>query len=148
MNDNGSMFAAPRSAVIARRAAAGLAATSAVLHGLMLGDVGTVAAAVLMAGMAGACLYCARELWLAGTTRAWCLVAVMNLAMVAVHLPVSAGHHGRHVAVDAAVPPSTIMTVATALAITEVVIAATVLWCRTRGNARALSAAPKSAPWS
>ena len=70
-------------ALVARRTAAVLAASSAVLHAVMLGHAGSVALTVLIAGMVGACLYCARELWLSGTSRAWCLVAVMNLVMVA-----------------------------------------------------------------
>jgi hypothetical protein len=85
--DNGGM------SVVARRIAAVLAAVSAALHGVMLGHAGNAAMTVLIAGMAVACLYCARELWLASTTRAWTLVALMNLGMVAVHLPVTAGHH-------------------------------------------------------
>ena len=138
MTDNVTMFAAQRSGVIARRAAAGLAATSALLHGVMLADAANAASAVLLAGMVGACLYCARELWRAGTSRAWCLVALMNLAMVAVHLPASVGHHGTRAAVESAVAQSTTMTMATALALTEVVIAVAVLCYRTRGTARAL----------
>jgi hypothetical protein len=90
---------------------------------------------VLIAGMAGACLYCARELWLSGTSRAWCLVAVMNLAMVAVHLPLSGSHHVTHAVAEAGVPQPTIMTLATALSTVEVLIAVAVLCYRTRGNA-------------
>ena len=132
MNDNDRM------SVVARRTAAGLAAVSAVLHLVMLGHAGNPASAVLIAGMAVACLYCARELWLSGTTRAWTLVALMNLGMVAVHLPVSAGHHLTHAAVEAVVPQSSIMTLATVLSMAEVVIAVGVLCYRTRGNARAI----------
>ncbi len=111
---------------------------SAALHGMMLGHAGAPAAAVLIAGMAVACLYCAWELWLSGTTRAWCLVALMNLAMVAVHLPVSGAHHLTHSAAEAVVPQSSIMMLATALAMTEVSIAVAVLCYRARGNARAV----------
>ncbi len=136
------MSAADRSSIVARRTAAGLAATSAALHGLMLGHAGSAALAVLIAGMVGACLYCTRELWISGTTRAWCLIAVMNLAMVAVHLPMSAGHHATHPAVTTAVPPSMIMTLATVLSMVEVVIAVAVLCYRTRGTAGALSGFP------
>lgn len=132
------MSAADISSVVARRTAAGVAAISAGLHGVMLGHVGSAAAAVLIAGMVGACLYCARELWVSGTTRAWCLVALMNLGMVAVHLPMSGSHHLTHAAMEAVVPQSMIMTSATVLSMVEVLIAVAVLCYRTRGNARAV----------
>ena len=122
----------------ARRTAAVLAASSAALHAVMLGHAGSAAFAVLIAAMVGACLYCAYELWLSGTVRAWCLVAVMNLAMVAVHLPMSGAHHVTHVDVNAVVPQSMVLTVATVLSMVEVVIAVGVLCYRTRGNARAV----------
>jgi len=128
------------SALVARRAAAVLAATSAGLHAAMLGHAGSVAMAVLFAAMIGACLYCARELWLCGTSRAWCLVAVMSLGMVTVHLPLSASHHVAHSAVSAVAPEPVVMTLATTLAMAEVVIAVAVLCYRTRGNAGALTA--------
>ncbi|WP_123023437.1 hypothetical protein [Mycolicibacterium stellerae] len=132
------MSAAGISSVVARRTAAGLAAISAGLHGVMLGHVGSAAAAVLIAGMVGACLYCAWELWASGTTRAWCLVALMNLGMVAVHLPMSGSHHITHAQVEAVVPQSMIMTSATVLSMVEVLVAVAVLCYRTRGNARAV----------
>ncbi len=132
------MSAADISCLAARRTAAGLAATSAVLHGVMLGHAGSIAATALIAAMVGACLYCARELWLCGTTRAWRLVAVMNLAMVAVHLPMSAGHHATHPSVTTAASPSAIMAAATVLSMVEVVIAVAVLCYRSRGTAGAL----------
>jgi hypothetical protein len=138
VTDNGDMSVADRSSLVARRSAAGLAALSAVLHGVMFGHAGSVAAAVLIAGMAGACLYCAYELWRSGTLRAWCLVAVMNLGMVAIHLPMSGSHHMMHPAAITATPESAIMTLATALSIVEVLIAAAVLWYRTRGAAATL----------
>lgn len=122
-------------ALVARRTAAVLAASSAALHAVMLGHAGSPALVVLIAGMVGACLYCARELWLSGTSRAWCLVAVMNLAMVAVHLPLSGSHHVTHAMAEAGVPQPTIMTLATALSMVEVLIAVAVLCYRTRGNA-------------
>jgi hypothetical protein len=78
------------------------------------------------------------ELWLSATMRAWCLVAVMNLGMVAVHLPLSAAHHVTQVAVNAVVPQPAVMTSATVLSMTEVAIAVGVLWYRTRGGARAV----------
>ena len=132
------MSAADISSVVARRTAAGLAAISAGLHGVMFGHVGSAAAAVLIAGMVGACLYCAWELWVSGTTRAWCLVALMNLGMVAVHLPMSGSHHITHASTEAVVPQSMTMTLATALSMIEVLVAVAVLCYRTRGNARAM----------
>lgn len=128
--------AADISCVVARRASAGLAAMSAALHGVMLGRAGSPASAVLIAIMVGACLYCARELWLSGTTRAWCLVALMNLGMLVVHLPVSGAHHLAHPAVESVVPQSSIMLLATGLSMIEVAFAVAVLCYRTRGNAR------------
>lgn len=132
------MSAADISCVVARRAAAGLAAISAALHATMLGHAGTPAAAVLLAGMAVACLYCAWELWCAGTTRAWSLVALMNLGMVAVHLPASGAHHLAPPAVKTVVPQSSTMLAATVLSMIEVAVAVAVLCYRARGNARAI----------
>jgi hypothetical protein len=126
-----------RAGVYGRRAAATLAAGSAVLHGISVGHVGTVAAACLMLVMAAACLYCAGELWTRGNLRVWTLVAVMNLAMIAMHLPGSSGHHhGGGVTAAASAHPSTAMSVATALAAVEVAVATTVLLYRTRGGGR------------
>lgn len=124
---------------VARRIAAVLAAVSAALHAVMIGHAGTMALTLLIVGMAIVCLYCAWELWRSPTTRAWTLVAVMNLAMVAVHLPLSGAHHVTHVDPKAIVPQSMIMTFATALSLIEVAIAAAVLWLRSRGNAQAVS---------
>ena len=89
-----------------------------------------------MAGMAAACLYCARDLWMQSALRTWVLVAVMNLAMIAVHTPFASGHqHGGRAAV-AAIPMhhSTVMTLATALAAVEAVIATAVVYQRSRRN--------------
>jgi hypothetical protein len=114
-------------ALVARRTAAVLAASSAVLHAVMLGHAGSAALAVLIAGMVGACLYCARELWLSGTSRAW--------LMVAVHLPMSGSHHLAHAVTEGVAAQPTIMTLATTLSMVEVVIAVAVLCYRTRGTA-------------
>jgi hypothetical protein len=104
-----------------------------VLHGISLGHVTNVAATVLMAAMLAGCLYCARDLWLHGTQRGWLLVALMNFAMIAIHLPASSGHHhGVGLAAAAPMPESTVMTLATALAAVEVTVAAAVLYYRTR----------------
>jgi hypothetical protein len=95
-------------AVVARRTAAVLAASSAGLHAVMLRHAGNAAFAVLIA------------------------------VMVAVHLPMSGAHHVTHVDVNAVVPQSVVMTVATLLSMVEVLIAVGVLCYRTRGNARAV----------
>ncbi len=86
-----------------------------------------------MAAMLAACLCCARDLWVRGTLRAWVLVALMNLAMIAVHVPASPPHHhGGGVTAVTPVPHSTVMTLATALAAVEVILAAAVVFHRTR----------------
>jgi hypothetical protein len=91
----------------------------------MLGHTSNPIAFGLLATMIAACLYCARELWRDGTERAWVVVALMNLAMIALHLPAPAQHHG---ATGAAAPsPSTLMAVATMVALVEVAAAAVAL---------------------
>ena len=81
-----------------------------------------------------ACLLCARDLWARGTMRAWVLVAMMNLTMIAIHAPGSSGahHHGGGITAAAAGHRSPTMTLATALAAVEIVAAAAVLYYRTR----------------
>ena len=86
-----------------------------------------------------ACAYCARELWLDGTARAWVVVALMDIAMIALHLPAPAHHHG---APGAAPSSSTLMTVATVLALVEVIAAAAALYVGSRGRALQLSGTP------
>jgi hypothetical protein len=120
---------------VGRRAFALSAVCSAALHVSLLGHFTNPAAATLMVVMAVGCLYCARDLWTRGTTRSWVLVALMNLAMIGIHLPMSAHHHGAGVALPAASAGTTAMTLATALAVVEAVIAAAVLVHRTRGLA-------------
>src|SRR4029077_20185181 len=126
--------------VLGRRACAALALTSAGLHAAMLGHASNVVAGGLLAGMIVACVYCARDLWLRGTLRAWCVVGLMNIAMIAVHLPMPAHHHGMHMA--SAGPQSTLMGLATAVAAVEVAAAVAVLCYRTRGNAQLVSGKP------
>ncbi len=123
-----------RAAVLGRRACAALAACSAVLHGFSLTHTTSIAATALTVVMLAACLFCARDLWARGTLRAWVLVAVMNLAMIASHAPASATHHHSGGGVNAAAPVhhSTVMTLATTLAAVEVLAAAAVLYYRTR----------------
>jgi hypothetical protein len=93
-----------------------------------------IAATALTVVMLAACLFCAHDLWARGTLRAWVLVAVMNLAMIASHAPASATHHHGGGSVNAAAPVhhSTVMTLATTLAAVEVLAAAAVLYYRTR----------------
>lgn len=122
-----------RIAMVGRRVGALLAISSAVLHGLSLGHVANPAVAVLMVAMIAGCLYCAYDLWLRGTVRAWVLVASMNLAMIAIHLPMSsAHHHGGGLTGAVPMPESTAMTLATGVAVVEVMLAAGVLFARTR----------------
>lgn len=119
--------------MLGRRVYAASAVCSAVLHGISLGHVGNVMAALLMMVMVIGCLYCARDIWLRGTVRAWVLVASMNLAMIAIHLATSfTHHHGGVISAASPMPDSTAMTLATALAVLEVTVAAVVLFARTR----------------
>jgi NADH:ubiquinone oxidoreductase subunit K len=125
------MFTAT-SIVLGRRACAVLALSSAGLHAAMLGHASNVVAGGLLAVMIVACVYCARDLWLRGTLRAWCVVGLMNIAMIAVHLPMPAHHHGMQMASMG--QQSTLMAMATGVAAVEVVVAMAVLYYRTRGN--------------
>jgi NADH:ubiquinone oxidoreductase subunit K len=126
--------------VFGRRACAVLALSSAGLHAAMLGHASNVVAGLLLAAMITACVYCARDLWLRGTLRAWCVVGLMNIAMIVVHLPAPSHHHGMHVAMPA--QQTTLMGLATAIAAVEVAVAMAVLYYRTRGNAQLVSGKP------
>jgi len=106
---------------------------------MMAGHAGSAVAVVLIIGMACACLYCARELWTDGSLRAWCAVAVMNLGMVAAHFSLPGHQHGAAAPLAVVQPPSALMTVATTVAVAEVVIATAVLWHRTRGRGAQLA---------
>ncbi|WP_029112986.1 hypothetical protein [Mycobacterium sp. URHB0044] len=132
------MSTATSSAVVGRRAFALVAVGSAVVHGLMLGRTNSAVLVVLVIAMAAACLYCARDLWKTSSTRAWCVVAVMNLGMVAVHWSAPGHHHAGVVDVAATIPTSTLMTVATAVSLFEAVVATAVLLVHTRGRAVSL----------
>ena len=125
--------------VLGRRACAALALSSAGLHAAMLGHASNVVAGGLLAAMIVACVYCARDLWLRGTLRAWCVVGLMNIAMIAVHLPMPAHHHGMHAAAG---QQSTLMGLATAIAAVEVAVAMAVLYYRTRRNAELITGSP------
>ena len=138
------MSAAGASAVLGRRACALVAVAAAAVHGLLLGHVGNVAVGVLVVAMMAACLYCARDLWTAGSTRAWCIVAVMNLAMVAVHWSAPGHHHGQAVTTAAAIPDSTLVTVATILSVGEAAVATAVLYVQSRKRFSSFSLAARS----
>jgi hypothetical protein len=133
------MFTAT-SATVGRRACAVLALSSAVLHAAMLGHASNVVFGGLLAAMIVACVYCARDLWLRGSLRAWCVVGLMNIAMVAVHLPMPAHHHGTHMGPMG--QQSTLMAFATAIAAVEVTVAMSVLYYRTRRNAELITGTP------
>lgn len=119
-------------AVLGRRACAALAAGSAALHAAMLGHSGNLLAGAVLATMIVGCLFCARDLWSRGTLGAWCAVALMNLAMIAVHAPMPGHHHGAGVGPLPA--QSALMNLTVCLALVEVVIAAAVLTVRTRNR--------------
>ena len=127
--------------VIGRRACATLAVVSAALHAAMLGHAANVVMTALLTTMIAACLYCARELWRDGTERAWAVVALMNLAMIAIHLPAPAHHH-QAVAATATPTQPDLMAVATAVAFVEVLAATAVLCLKTRGRVARLSGTP------
>lgn len=118
---------------LGRRACAVLAVASAGLHAAMLGHAANPVAAGLLIVMLAACLYCAVDLWRDGTVRAWVVVALMNLAMIALHLPAPAHHHAPATAPDSRTP----MAAATVLALVEVAAATAVLYLRSRGQFRA-----------
>lgn len=118
--------------MVGRRLCAALAAGSASLHAAMLGHASGPVATGLLAVMIAACLYCAVELWRDGGVSAWVVVALMNLAMIALHLPAPGHHHGAGAV--GSPPSSTVMTAATLLALVEVLAAAAVLYVRSRGQ--------------
>ena len=114
------------------RIAALMAACSAVLHGAALDTSVPVWVVVVTVAMLVGCLYCAYELWTRDTLRAWVLVAVMNLAMVAGHLPMTGSHQhpGGGSAFGSGAPSA--MHTAAVVAMAEVLLATTVLLVRTR----------------
>ena|ERR1700694_2652292 len=135
------MSSARTSAVLGRRTCALVAVGSASLHALMISHAGNLALGLLILGMAAACLFCAHDLWKCGSPPAWCIVAVMNLVMVAVHWSAPGHHHGAAVSAATAMPTSTPMTVATIVSIAEASVATVVLWAQTRH--RTVSLAPQ-----
>ncbi|BCI55178.1 hypothetical protein NIIDNTM18_44560 [Mycolicibacterium litorale] len=129
------MSAAHRLAVIGRRGCALIAVVSAGLHLASLGHAANPVAGALLAVMIAGCVVCARELWLLGSLRAWLIVGLMNIAMIALHLPAPTHHHGASPASD----PSFAMGAATLLALVEVAVAALVLYARTRRHGEAIT---------
>ncbi|MDF2826165.1 MAG: hypothetical protein K0R68_3573 [Mycobacterium sp.] len=127
-------------ALTGRRVCASLAVCSAALHVLMLGHAESAAVSAVVAVMLAVCVFCAWELWRDGSLRAWALVALMNLGMVAVHATSAGHHHGASLQLETAGSPSPLMAVATAIAAVEVAAAAAVLFYRTRDRADRLTA--------
>lgn len=87
--------------------------------------------------MAAVCLYCAYELWRFDSVRSWVLVAVMNIAMIGVHLITTGGHHHGAAASSVSSAPAGMgaaMGLATLVAAVEIVFAAAVLFVRTRAT--------------
>lgn len=117
---------------LVRRTGAALAAASAVLHGASLGSMMSPWVAAVMVVMIAGCLYCGYELLTRDTVRAWVLVAMMNLVMIGVHLPMAGAHHHGESPVLPATAAGSPMQLATAVAIVEVLFAATVVLIRTR----------------
>src|SRR5690349_447441 len=119
-------------AVVGRRICAALAAVSAGLHGLSLANAASVASGGLMVVMIAVCLNCARRLWLRGAVGDWTIIAMMNLAMIAVHMPAPGHHHTAAGTAAIPIPHSTAMGLATVMAAVEAVVAAAVLCYRTQ----------------
>ncbi|HEY5854673.1 MAG TPA: hypothetical protein VIW24_11635 [Aldersonia sp.] len=125
-----------------RRAAAGLAVGSAVLHAVSLDHAHSAASVAVLAAMIVGCLYCARHLWSRGALGDWALVAAMNLGMIGLHasmLGSGGGHaehtgHGGHTMAAASpiIAMSPLMSVALAVAVVEVAIALAVVLFRTK----------------
>ncbi len=116
---------------------AALAVLSAVLHGLMIGQSAYPLVGLVILAMIATCVYCARDLWIAGSLRSWCLVALMNLGMIAIHWSAPGHHHLQSVLIQPG-PASTLMTVATTVSAVEAVIATSVMYVLTRHRAARL----------
>ncbi len=117
-----------------------IAVASALLHLICLAKMsaGAVPNAIMTFMILG-CLYCAHHLWTRAANQDWALLAVMNLAMVCVHLPMADRGHSHHsqVAMHAmtqatSTSDSAWMTGTLAVSCAEAAIAALVLFYRTR----------------
>lgn len=133
------------------RAGASIAVLSVIVHIAGLGGH-SVGHAMIVLAMAATCLVCAWHLWSTPRVRDWALVAVMNVAMIAVHQNMSMpGAHGSHrhgaTATSETMTHMSAPTLATALALIEAAFATTVLFAITRSTgAERLSAGPRSSP--
>ncbi|AYJ50521.1 hypothetical protein [Rhodococcus sp. P1Y] len=104
------------------RIAAALALASAVLH-LRMGV--TDATSAFVTAMALLCVYCAVDLLRSGGNRAWVMVAATSAGMLLAHSSFPTHHH-------TAVSRTSSMTIASAVAAAELVLAASVVFFRTR----------------
>jgi hypothetical protein len=68
------------------------------------------------------------------------VVGLMNIAMIAVHLPAPSHHHGMQMATPG--QQSTLMALATAIAALEVAVAMAVVYYRTRRHAQLVIGKP------
>ncbi|KQS69170.1 hypothetical protein [Modestobacter sp. Leaf380] len=109
------------------QAAAVLAVGSAGVH-LALAGSGDLSA-LAMALMALVCLPCSLHLWRAPTASVWGLTALVDLGMLAVHLPmvVGTGHAGMHGAHTAASGPSALVVGGLVLVGGQLLLAGTAL---------------------
>lgn len=112
--------------VLGRRVCAVLAAGSAALHLMMIGHAANPVGVVVVVAMAVGCVICACELWRASSERVWCSVAVMNLAMIGMHIPAPAHRH-EVAAPVIAIPLQPVKVLATGVALSEVLVASAVL---------------------
>lgn len=103
------------------RIAAALALLSAVMH-LRTGVTDVTSAVV--AAMAMLCVYCVVDLLRSGGNRAWVMVAVTSAGMLLAHSSFPAHHHAAN--------QTSTMTMASAVATIELVLAASVVFFRTR----------------
>lgn len=103
------------------RIAAALALVSAFLH-LRMGV--TSVSSALVTAMALLCVYCAVDLLRSGSKRAWVMVAATSAAMILAHSSFPAHHQP--------VGQGSSMTAASAVAAVELLLAAAVVFYRTR----------------
>jgi hypothetical protein len=128
-------------ALLGRRVCAGLAACSALLHGVMVGHAGNPITVAVILAMMATCLYCARDLWIGSSLRAWGLVALMNLGMIVVHCSMPVHQHGATLTTSGLVAePSSLMMAAIAISAGEVAVATAVLYHHARDRARSVIA--------
>jgi hypothetical protein len=123
--------------VLGQRVCALLAAASAGMHAIMAASHGAMA--IQAVAMAAVCLRCAWELWTAPTIRTWVVVATMNIAMVAVHLPPLGAHqHGLTGPIVVQGHSDPFMALTIGFSAVEIVAATTVLERSTKRRAQRL----------